>query len=229
MYTMIRLENVTKSYGEGDNSFSALKNITLDFNCEEVTLITGTSGSGKSTLLNIISTLESPTSGDVFYDNQNISYLNSDELAEIRSQNIGFVFQQFHLLPNRTAHENILIPLLHQRVNFDKEKRGLEVLESVGLKDKANAFPSQLSGGQQQRVAIARALATNPDWILADEPTGNLDSVNGQKIYELLFKIKKERGCGLIIITHDPSLVAKTDRVIELKDGMLRQDLLKGR
>jgi putative ABC transport system ATP-binding protein/lipoprotein-releasing system ATP-binding protein len=152
--------------------------------------------------------------------------LNENQLAEIRSRNIGFVFQQFHLLPNLTAVENVLVPLLHQKVDFDKHKRALEVLVSVGLADKTNAFPSQLSGGQQQRVAIARALATNPDWILADEPTGNLDSVNGQKIYELLFEIKKERGCGVIIITHDPSSVKKADRLIELKDGMLTQDLL---
>lgn len=226
MYQTINLKSVTKSYGEGENTFQALKDITLSFHCKETTLITGPSGSGKSTLLNMISTLETPTSGEVFYDNEKMSGLNENQLAEIRNRNIGFVFQQFYLLPNLTAIENVLIPLLHQKVNFDKQERALEVLESVGLADKTNAFPSQLSGGQQQRVAIARALAANPDWILADEPTGNLDSVNGQKIYDLLFEIKKERGCGVIIITHDPSLVKKADRLIELKDGMLTQDFL---
>ncbi|MBD8007329.1 ABC transporter ATP-binding protein [Bacillus norwichensis] len=228
MSRTIHIKDVTKSYGE-ENIFYALKNITLSFKSDEITLITGPSGSGKSTLLNIISTLESPASGDVFYDSKRISHLKADELANIRSQKIGFVFQQFHLLPNLTAMENVIVPLLHRKVDFDKQKKALEMLESIGLADKAQSFPSQLSGGQQQRVAIARALVTHPDWILADEPTGNLDSVNGQKIYELLSNIKKDRGCGIIIITHDPSLMEKADRVIELKDGMLRQDLLTGR
>ncbi|MEH7353495.1 ABC transporter ATP-binding protein [Neobacillus drentensis] len=215
----IALKNVSKEYiGDGVKT-RALCDINIEFAKGEFISIMGPSGSGKSTLLSIIGTLDKQTSGQVFFDNKAITNLKLDDLADIRFNNIGFVFQQFHLLPTLTALENVMIPLFNRKVSFDKSERAKELLMLVGLIDKVNAFPSQLSGGQQQRVAIARALIADPDWILADEPTGNLDTEAGKNIFELLMELNISKKCGVILVTHDPLLAERTGRVIEMKDG----------
>ncbi|ETI70792.1 ABC transporter ATP-binding protein [Neobacillus vireti] len=220
----IALKSVSKDYiGEGVTT-SALHDITIDFTKGEVVSIMGSSGSGKSTLLSIIGTLDKPTSGEVYFDSKPISKLKLDDLADIRFTNIGFVFQQFHLLPSLTALENVIIPLFNRKISFNKTERAKELLDLVGLEDKLNAFPSQLSGGQQQRVAIARALIAEPEWILADEPTGNLDTETGNSIFSLLLQLNKTKNCGVIVVTHDTVLAEKAGRVIEMKDGSLIRD-----
>ncbi|MDQ0175647.1 ABC transporter ATP-binding protein [Bacillus chungangensis] len=224
MFSTITLQKVSKYYGNNDALIWALQDITTVFHQKDFTSIIGASGSGKSTLLNMIGTLERPSSGNVLLGDRDVTMLHSNDLADIRSRNIGFIFQQFHLLPSLTALENVCIPLFHQHVPFHKEKRAKELLQLVGLKEKISSFPSQLSGGQQQRVAIARALITRPDWLLADEPTGNLDSETGKNIFELLISVKEINHCGIILVTHDPSLAEKTDRIIEMKDGAIIRD-----
>ncbi|MFJ7726730.1 ABC transporter ATP-binding protein [Neobacillus sp. NPDC097160] len=220
----IALKIVSKDYiGDGVKT-SALNEITIDFTKGEVVSVMGSSGSGKSTLLSIIGTLDKPTSGEVYFDSKPISKLKLDDLADIRFTNIGFVFQQFHLLPSLTALENVMIPLFNRKISLNKTERAKELLNLVGLGDKLNAFPSQLSGGQQQRVAIARALIADPDWILADEPTGNLDTETGNSIFSLLLQLNKTNNCGVIIVTHDPILAEKAGRVIEMKDGSVIRD-----
>lgn len=221
---LISLENVSKDYlGDGVKT-KALSDISVEFTKGEFISIIGPSGSGKSTLLSIIGTLDKQTSGQVLFEHKSISNLKSDELADIRFHNIGFVFQQFHLLPTLTAIENVMIPLFNRKVNFNKVERAKELLNIVGLEDKVNSFPSQLSGGQQQPVAIARALVADPDWILADEPTGNLDTETGKNIFELLLELNKTKKCGVIVVTHDSKIVEKTGRVIEMKDGYIIKD-----
>jgi ABC-type lipoprotein export system ATPase subunit len=217
----ISLKNVSKEYiGEGVKT-SALSEITIEFTKGEFISIMGPSGSGKSTLLSIIGTLDKQTSGQVFFDDKLLTNLKSDDLADIRFNNIGFVFQQFHLLPTLTALENVMIPMFNRKVSFDKTERAKELLTSVGLTDKESSFPSQLSGGQQQRVAIARALIADPDWILADEPTGNLDTETGNTIFDLLLDLNKTKKCGVIVVTHDPNLAKRAGRVIKMKDGFI--------
>ncbi|WP_312476544.1 ABC transporter ATP-binding protein [Neobacillus sp.] len=220
----IALKNVSKDYiGDGVKT-SALNDITIGFTKGEVVSIMGSSGSGKSTLLSIIGTLDKQTSGEVYFDSKPISKLKLDDLADIRFTNIGFVFQQFHLLPSLTALENVMIPLFNRKISFNKTERAKELLILVGLEDKLNSFPSQLSGGQQQRVAIARALIANPDWILADEPTGNLDTETGNSIFSLLLQLNKTNNCGVIVVTHDPVLAERAGRVIEMIDGSVIRD-----
>jgi ABC-type lipoprotein export system ATPase subunit len=220
----IILEHVNKIYGS--NNTYALKDISITFNQEDFTSIVGVSGSGKSTLLHIIGTLEKPSNGKVIFGNKDISFLTQSELSEIRNKNIGFVFQQFHLLPSLTALENVIVPVLSHKVNFDKEQRAKEILNSLGMGDKLHSFPSELSGGQQQRVAIARSLINEPDWILADEPTGSLDSDTSKSILKLLKDLKEQYNCGIILVTHDLTLVERyTDRMIEIKDGELIRDM----
>lgn len=218
------LKNVSKDYiGDGVKT-KALTDITMEFTKGEFVAIMGPSGSGKSTLLSIIGTLDKQTNGEVFFDNKLLSDIKVDDLADIRFNNIGFVFQQFHLLPTLTALENVMIPLFNRKITFDKNERANELLNLVGLGDKLNSFPSQLSGGQQQRVAIARALIAEPDWILADEPTGNLDTETGNTIFELLQQLNKTKKCGVILVTHDHILAEKAGRVIEMKDGIVIKD-----
>ncbi|MFJ7936352.1 ABC transporter ATP-binding protein [Sporosarcina sp. NPDC096371] len=220
----IKVENVSKHYKGDGVETRALSDVNVKFTKGEFVSIMGPSGSGKSTLLSIIGTLDQQTSGQLYFDEKLINNLGLDDLADIRFNNIGFVFQQFHLLPTLTALENVLIPLFNRTIHFDKKERAIELLNLVGLADKLNSFPSQLSGGQQQRVAIARALIAQPDWILADEPTGNLDTETGNIIFELLQQLNREKKCGVIFVTHDPLLAEKASRVIEMKDGSIKKD-----
>lgn len=219
MSSQIRLENINKSFiGEGIVT-KALESINLTLHKGELISIVGSSGSGKSTLLSLIGTLDKPTEGSIYFDDINVSSLKGNKLADFRFQNIGFIFQQFHLLPTLTALENVATPLFGRKVSFNKNKKAKELLEQVGLADKINSLPSQLSGGQQQRVAIARALINEPSWLLADEPTGNLDSKTGQKIFDLINELKNNTKCGVLFVTHDPRLAQKADRIIEMQDG----------
>ncbi|MCF6411580.1 ABC transporter ATP-binding protein [Pseudalkalibacillus salsuginis] len=200
---------------------NALTNINLSLNSGDFVSIIGPSGSGKSTLLSLLGTLDVPSKGEITYGNQKISQLKSKELADFRFEHIGFIFQQFHLLPTLTALENVMSPLMARKVPYNKKEKAESLLEQMGLKDKCNALPSQLSGGQQQRVAIARALVHEPSWLLADEPTGNLDTETGETIFQLLQRLNQENGCGVIIVTHDPVLAERTDIQIEMKDGQI--------
>lgn len=188
--------------------------------------IIGPSGSGKSTLLSLIGTLDRPTSGELQYDGKPINKLNSKELSDFRFENIGFIFQQFHLIPTLTALENVMAPLFGRKVPYDKKERAEQLLAQVGLADKAGSLPSQLSGGQQQRVAVARALVHEPKWLLADEPTGNLDTDTGEIIFNLLRSLNEEKGCGVLFVTHDPALAERANRTIEMRDGVIIEDRL---
>lgn len=222
---MINIQSLEKSYFGDGVVTKVLDNINLDFKREDFTTIVGPSGSGKSTLLNLIGTLDTPTNGKVFYDDEDIFTIKNNKLADFRFENVGFVFQQFQLLPTLTAIENIMAPLFSRKTSYSKQERAEELLEIFGLSDRKNSLPSQLSGGQQQRVAIARALVNSPKWILADEPTGNLDRKNGEIIFEILQKLNKEQGCGIILITHDENLAESADRTIYLTDGLVVNDI----
>ena len=216
--------NISKTYiGDGVTTH-AVKNIHLSFKKGEFTSIIGPSGSGKSTLLSLIGTLDKPSEGQILYDNKDIMKQSKRKIADFRFEEIGFIFQQFHLLPTLTALENVLTPLFGRKVNYSKQERAKEVLEQVGLIDKLNALPSQLSGGQQQRVAIARAIVHKPSWLLADEPTGNLDTETGNKIFELLKQLNEEEGCSVLYVTHDPTLAQKANRIISMQDGIILTD-----
>lgn len=220
----ITCENLQKEF-EGDGTKTvALNNINLTFKKGEFTAIIGPSGSGKSTLLSLIGTLDTPSKGKITYDNEEIFKQSKNKIADFRFQEIGFIFQQFHLLPTLTALENVLTPLFSRKVPYNKLERAKEVLQQVGLVDKMNALPSQLSGGQQQRVAIARAIVHKPSWLLADEPTGNLDTETGGKIYDLLKELNEQAGCGVLFVTHDSVLAAKANRIITMKDGNVLSD-----
>lgn len=204
-----------------------LNDLTCQFSTTEVTAIVGASGSGKSTFLSMIGSLDRPTSGQIEYDGQDISRWKNRRLSAFRAQEIGFVFQQFHLLPALTVKENVLVPLLKQKTDFNKEERIAQILEKVGLLEKQHALPAQLSGGQQQRVAIARALISRPRWILADEPTGNLDSVTGETIFQLLLDLHREEQCGILFVTHDVALAERADRILFMQDGQIIEDRRK--
>jgi putative ABC transport system ATP-binding protein len=221
---VIACENLTKEF-EGDGTKTvAINNVNLSFNKGEFTAIIGPSGSGKSTLLSLIGTLDNPSKGTITYDNEEILSKSKNKIADFRFQEIGFIFQQFHLLPTLTALENVLTPLFSRKVPYNKLERAKEVLEQVGLKDKMNSLPSQLSGGQQQRVAIARAIIHKPSWLLADEPTGNLDTETGERIYDLLKELNEQENCGVLFVTHDSALASKATRIISMKDGFVLSD-----
>ncbi len=221
---MITLEDAKKVYMMGDNIIKALDGITLNIEEGEFIAIVGPSGSGKSTLMNIIGCLDIISSGKYILDNIEIENYSSNELADIRNKKIGFIFQQFNLLPNLTALENVELPLLYRGYSNNKRKEiAKEVLKEVGLQDRIHHKPSELSGGQQQRVSIARALANNPAIILADEPTGALDSKTGEEVINLLRKLN-ENGKTIIIITHDSKIANNTNRIIMLKDGTIESD-----
>lgn len=224
MTKTIECRKLTKSFqGDGIETY-ALRDVNLVLEEGDFISIIGPSGSGKSTLLSIIGTLDEPTSGELLHEDHPVHRLNSRQLADFRFENIGFIFQQFHLIPTLTAVENIMAPLFGRKVSYDKKQRAQELLDMVGLKDKANSLPSQLSGGQQQRVAIARALVHEPKWLLADEPTGNLDSETGEVIFQLLQTLNREKGCGVLFVTHDPSLADRANRKIEMRDGEITSD-----
>ena len=217
---MIELRGVTKSVPSGTGTLTILHPLDLTIERGSVTAITGPSGSGKSTLLGLIAGLDAPTAGQVIIDGVDITALNEDGLARLRGSRIGFVFQFFHLLPSLTAYENVLVPMEIAGVD-GATARARTLLGEVGLADRAHHYPSQLSGGEQQRIAIARALANDPPLLLADEPTGNLDTATGHAIIELLLGINKTRGTTLVLVTHDPELAGRAEVAIALKDGRI--------
>ncbi len=219
---MLELKNIYKTYGKKANTFTALKNINLKFEPGTTNAIIGKSGSGKSTLIHILIGLDKPTKGQVIYNGQDIRDMNTDDW---RARNIGIVFQQFFLQPNVDVLENTILPLKLNGVRGKaRQKRGKEVLESVGLKDKTKNRSKDLSGGQKQRVAIARALVNQPNILIADEPTGNLDSENGKVIEDLLFELNKTNKTTLILVTHDEDLAKRCDRIITVRDGQIISD-----
>lgn len=228
MSNIIELKNINKIYGSEIKN-QVLYDINLAIEEGSFNSIIGQSGSGKSTLLNILGTLDQATSGELFIENKNVSSMSKNQLADYRNQTIGFVFQFHYLLPEFTALENVLMPYLikYGKVNKDVRKRAEELLELVGLSNMKNNLSTKMSGGQQQRTAIARALINNPKIILADEPTGNLDSDSTESIYELLRSINEEYKTTFLIITHDRRIAEKTDRIIEIKDGRINLDLLR--
>jgi putative ABC transport system ATP-binding protein len=217
---MIEIENITKVYQMGETEVRALDGVSLKIEDGEWVAITGPSGSGKSTLMAILGCLDSPTSGAYKLDGIDVAQMRDDQLAAVRNKKIGFVFQQFNLLARTSALENVELPLLYSAMNHRREK-AKAALEAVGLGDRITHRPNELSGGQQQRVAIARALVTEPSIILADEPTGNLDSKTGKEIMELFARLHSERGITVIFVTHDPTIAANAHRVIHLMDGVV--------
>lgn len=224
MVTTITCHQLEKIFeGDGAKTY-ALKSTSLTFEKDDFIAIIGPSGSGKSTLLSLIGTLDQPSSGTIQYDGEEIANKSKNALADFRFEEIGFIFQQFHLLPTLTVLENVLITFYGRKVSYDKLARAKEVLTQVGLQDKFHALPSQLSGGQQQRVAIARAIVHQPSWLLADEPTGNLDSETGETIFQLLIALHEQHQVGIIYVTHDPKLAARAKRIITMKDGAIIDD-----
>ncbi len=220
---VVDARDLTKVYQMGDVEVHALRGLSLQITKGEVVSIMGPSGSGKSTLMNMLGCLDRPTSGEYFLDGESVAHLNDDELAGIRNRKVGFVFQQFNLLSRSSALLKVELPLRYRAISNGRSPRALaqEALEAVGLGDRIKHRPNELSGGQQQRVAIARALVSEPAIIMADEPTGNLDTKSGDEIMELLLNLNKEKGTTLIIVTHDPEIAELTDRVITIRDGVV--------
>ena len=216
---LIHLESITKVYGTGDAAVTALRDFSLTVATGESLAVMGPSGSGKSTLMNILGCLDTPSAGQYWFAGQDVSRLNETELAHVRNRRIGFVFQQFQLLSKLSAWRNVELPLLYRNVG-DRRRLALQALEQVGLADRVHHRPGQLSGGQQQRVAIARALVTDPDLILADEPTGNLDSASSRDVLALLRDLN-DQGRTIIIITHDPEVAPVAKRTVHVRDGRL--------
>ena len=220
---VIEASNLTKVYKMGEMEVHALRGLSLQIAHGEIVSIMGPSGSGKSTLMNIIGCLDRPTSGEYYLDGELVSKLSDDQLATIRNRKVGFVFQTFNLLSRATALANVELPLRYAGVVRNRRDMARQALESVGLADRVTHRPSELSGGQQQRVAIARALINEPAIIMADEPTGNLDSKSGSEIMELLLTLNREHGTTLIIVTHDPEIAAQTQRIIHIRDGVVEE------
>ncbi|GAB4492444.1 MAG: ABC transporter ATP-binding protein [Anaerolineales bacterium] len=223
--TVIHAENLTKVYQMGDVEVRALRGLTLDVFRGEVVAIMGPSGSGKSTLMNILGCLDHPTDGSYLLDGEEVAPLRDDQLAEIRNRKVGFIFQSFNLLGRQTALSNVELPLRYAGMTEGRREKARQALISVGLEARINHKPTELSGGQQQRVAVARAIVNNPAIIMADEPTGNLDSKVGQEIMDLLLSLNRERGATLIIVTHDPRVAAQCGRVIRIRDGVVDTEM----
>jgi putative ABC transport system ATP-binding protein len=222
VFPVIQTAHLTKIYKMGDVEVRALAGVSFKIYKGEVVAIMGPSGSGKSTLMNLLGCLDRPTGGRYVLDGEEVSTLDDDELASIRNRKVGFVFQSFNLLSRQSALANVELPMRYAGVGgLDRRGRAKSALESVGLADRVEHRPTELSGGQQQRVAIARALVNNPAILMADEPTGNLDSRSGKEIMELLLNLNRTVGTTLIIVTHDPMIAAQTQRVIRLRDGLI--------
>lgn len=219
---MIRLQGVTKVVRSGTEELTILRALDLEVPAGQFLSVVGPSGSGKSTLLGLMAGLDAPTSGLIHIDGEDLSGLSEDRLARLRGEKIGFVFQFFHLLPSLTAFENVLVPMEIAGI-AGAEAKSRELLDEVGLSDRAHHYPSQLSGGEQQRVALARALANDPPILLADEPTGNLDAVNGRHIVEILLEVHESRGTTIVLATHDLDLAAESDRILVLKGGSVER------
>lgn len=221
---MIRLERVEKVYGMGESVVKALDGVSLSLGKGELIAVIGPSGSGKSTLLQVLGALDLPTSGSVFLGGRNIAQLSESELAQLRGKRIGFVFQQFNLIPTLSARENVALPLFFQGANREERMERAEMLlKRVGLGERGEHLPSELSGGEQQRVAIARALVNEPEILLADEPTGNLDSKTGKEIMELFLQLHKE-GKTIILVTHNPEIASQALRILQMRDGKIEHE-----
>lgn len=222
---LIRLQGVTKTYGEGGLAFQALKGVDLDIAQGDFVSIMGPSGSGKSTAMNTLGCLDRPTTGAYLFKGVHVEGLSRDERARLRRRYFGFVFQGFHLLPRTTAQENVELPLLYRgEPTAQRHAAAARALEAVGLKGWEHHTPAELSGGQQQRVAIARAIVTDPTVLLADEPTGNLDTQRSEEIMELLWKLNSEKGITVLMVTHEPEMAAYSRRIVRFKDGLMDTD-----
>jgi len=226
---VIHAKDLCKTYQMGEVEVRALCGVSLNIKRGEVLAIMGPSGSGKSTLMNLLGCLDRPTSGEYSLDGELVSHLNDDQLAEIRNRKVGFVFQTFNLLPRMTALGNVELPLRYGGENGSRREKAMQAMQSVGLADRMYHRPMELSGGQQQRVAIARALINHPAIIMADEPTGNLDSKSGKEIMDLLLKMNKVSGTTLIIVTHDPIVADRARRIIHLFDGSIIKIKVNGK
>lgn len=220
---MLRTKELTKTVNSQGQGLTILSDVSLTVNEQDTVAIVGVSGSGKSTLLSLLAGLDLPTSGEVYLAEEPLHQLDEDQRAAVRSQHVGFVFQSFHLLPGLSALENVMLPIELKEQKRAKE-RATELLEKVGLKERLQHYPNQLSGGEQQRVAIARAFASEPKILFADEPTGNLDSENGDKISDLLFDLNKQLGTTLVLVTHDNRLAERCQRIVRLEGGKVVAD-----
>lgn len=226
MESIIKVNHISRTYQVGTEKIFALRDISLEIFKNEYVALMGSSGSGKSTLMNVLGCLDTPSGGEYFLNNVDVAKMSDNELAEIRNRQIGFVFQSFNLLPRSTALENVALPLIYSGVNkADREARAAEALKSVGLSDRITHRPNELSGGQRQRVAVARALVTNPSIILADEPTGNLDSKTSDEIMDLFAEIHR-RGNTVILVTHEEDIAQYAHRIVRLKDGLVESDAM---
>ena len=222
---LIKIEEITKIYQMGDVKVHALRGVSLAIGEGEFVAIMGPSGSGKSTLMNIVGCLDQPTDGRYWLDGTDVGKLNDNSLADIRNSKIGFVFQTFNLLARTTAFQNVTLPLIYGGLGSrQRRERARAALEAVGLGDRMDHRPNELSGGQQQRVAIARALVSEPAIILADEPTGNLDTRSGEEIMRILYDLNKDRGITVVFVTHDPEIAEQTRRIIRIRDGLIESD-----
>jgi putative ABC transport system ATP-binding protein len=222
---VVDARDIRKIYVMGDVEVHALRGLNLTISSGEVVAIMGPSGSGKSTLMNTLGCLDRPTSGEYYLDGESVAELSDDQLADIRNRKVGFVFQSFNLLPRATALANVELPLRYAGISAkERRERATAALQSVGLGDRIHHRPNELSGGQQQRVAMARSLINNPAIIMADEPTGNLDTTSGDEIMRLLLDLNKERGTTLIIVTHDPEIAELTQRIVMIRDGVVVEE-----